>query len=234
MSTKKESTTTNQYDPQSLNQFHGWTGSLYSPLQQLFNNPTGSPFFNFNLQQNQKAASGLAGRGMSNALLNFGRSGFGTLGGGMRQSLLAGLNRVGSGLQYQGWANTMGQAQSDRWNAAGLGSSLFQPLQTGQQNVQKTSGLGTWLPQVLGAGASIAGAFFGAPGIGAAFGGSGGGAPNAGGLGGMSGLSGIGSQLPFGGPMIPGTMPTSFAGVPNGGSSFTPSGFNPFLPGGGV
>ena len=155
MGTKKTSTTTNQYDPSSMNRYQGWQGSMYPQLQNLFSNPLASQFFNLNSQQQMKAATSFSGRNMQNALMNFGNTGVGSglSSSGMRNQLLSGLNRYGSQLGYQGFMNAVNQAQSDRWNAASLGQSMFgQPLQTGQTNVQKTSGLGTWLPQVAGAG----------------------------------------------------------------------------------
>ena len=163
MGTKKTSTTTNNYDPQSMNRYQGWANSMMPQLQNLFSNPFSSPFFNLNMQQTTKGASALAGRNMSNALLNFGRTGVGSglSTGGMRNSLLNQLQRQGSGMQYAGFMGAVNQAQSDRWNAASLGSNLFSnPLQTGQKNVQQTSGLGTWLPQLAGAALAIGGAPF--------------------------------------------------------------------------
>jgi hypothetical protein len=154
MSTKKTSTTTNQYDAGSKSRYDQWQTQMMPILSQLFQNPTGSPFFNFNLGQQTRAATQVGGRNTSNALLNFDRSGIGggTGGGGAKQSLLAGLGRYGSSLQFQGFSNAMNQAQSDRWNAASLGQAMnASPLQTGQTNVSKTGGLGTWLPQTIGA-----------------------------------------------------------------------------------
>jgi len=233
MGTKKTSTTTNQYDTQSMNNYHSWqnfmmgggafnnplfnaatkggqgaaqAGGGFGGLMGLVANPFSSPFFNLNLQQQTKGASALAGRNMQNALLNFGRTGFGTgATGGMRTQLLSGLNRMGSGMQYGGFMNAVNQAQSDRWNAASLGSSLFSnPLQTGQQNVQKTSGLGTWLPQVVGGALAIGAAPF---------------------TGGAS-LAGLGSLMGKGAGMDSGYTPSGAFG---GGSPTGYGGFNNYL-----
>jgi hypothetical protein len=159
MGTKKTTETTRKFDPQSMGRYQGWQGFLFPKLQSLFADPFTNPFFQLNQQFQAKAASALAGRNMQNALLNFMRSGI-PLTSGAATSALNQLGRYGSSLQFQGLQNAVNQAQVDRWNAASLGSSLFQPLETGQTTVQKTSGLGTWLPQVLTAGAAIATAPF--------------------------------------------------------------------------
>jgi hypothetical protein len=219
MSTKKTSTTTNQYDAGSKSRYDQWQTQMMPILSQLFQNPTGSPFFNFNLGQQTRAATQVGGRNTSNALLNFDRSGIGggTGGGGAKQSLLAGLGRYGSSLQFQGFSNAMNQAQSDRWNAASLGQAMnASPLQTGQTNVSKTGGLGTWLPQTIGAvltgGLSFlsnGGGFGGPKGGSDPFGGQGfGGAPFGG------GGSSFWSQNPFGGGPGWGAPGTGGAGVP--------------------
>jgi hypothetical protein len=211
------------------------TGGGGGGLAGLFSNPFGNPFFNLNLQQQTRGASQVAGRNSQNALMNFNRSGIGggSLGGGAFQSLLAGTGRYGSGLQFQGFMNAANQAQSDRWNAAQLGSSMFQPLQTGgnskSSTTQSTGGLGTWLPQVIGAGIGMAtGGGFGA--LGKMFGG--GGDPTANpnsssydpyGAGGMTanallkspaGMGGFG-QLPPAAPSVPYPMPSGFNPSPS-------------------
>jgi hypothetical protein len=228
MSTKTQTDSTNKYDPGSMSRYSGWQSSMFPILQSLFQNPTGSQFFNQNLQQNQRSASQLGGRNSSNALLNFQRSGIGggSLGGGAMQQLMSGAGRYSSSLGYQAWNSTMNQAQADRWNAGSLGSQMFQPLQTGQSQTQTKSGLGTWLPQLIGAGLSglaavgTGGASLlatGAAGLGSQFG-AGGASPEINSL--LSNNLGGGY---FSGPSIGGF---------SGGTSYTPS--NPFQQGGGM
>jgi hypothetical protein len=226
--TKKTSTTTNAYDPASMNRYQSWAGGMLPQLQGLFNNPTGSPFFNFNLQQGQRTASGLSGRNNFNALQNFNRSGIGggSLGSGARMQMFGDLGRQASNLGYQGWAGAMGQAQSDRWNAAQLGAGMFaNPLQTGQNNVQQTSGLGTWLPQLAGA---ALGGLSGLGGLGSLFGGGGagggGGFTNAG----APGMLTMGGSTgnPFNGGF--GNSNSYFGNNPlSGGNGYTGGGINP-------
>jgi hypothetical protein len=212
-----------------MNRYQSWAGGMLGPLQSLFQNPTGSPFFNFNLQQGQRTASGLAGRNNFNALQNFNRSGIGggSLGSGARMQLFGDLGRQASNLGYQGWAGAMGQAQSDRWNAASLGSSLFSnPLQTGQNNTQQTSGLGTWLPQLAGA---ALGGLSGLGGLGKLFGGGGGGGGGGFTDPGASGMYSLGGNT--GNPFMSsgvGSSGSYFGNNPlSGGNGYTGGGINP-------
>ena len=114
MSTKNKtdssqnSTQATTFDPGSMQRYQGWAASMMPQLQALFSNPMGSPFFNQNVQTSTKAASGLAGRNISNSLLNFNRSGVGSgsMFSGARNSLMGSLNRYGSGMQFGGFSTT--------------------------------------------------------------------------------------------------------------------------------
>lgn len=226
MSTEKTSTTNsaNTYAPGALGNYQAWAGQLFPQLSQMFSNPTKSPFFTQQLQQNQKAAGQTSGLQSKNALTNFQMSGIGggSMGGGAYQSLLAGLGRNSSQNAYSAWNSTMNNANQNMWNAGSLGSSFFgNPLVTGgnSTNKQTTGGLGTWLPQVLGAGLGIAsGGLFG------------------GGAGATSGpfnlASGLGASQASG---IANSANQNFIGGMNtsmpSATSFLPSGTSPFLTG---
>lgn len=222
MSTKN--VTSSNFAPGALSNYGTWSTVLQSLLPGMAANPTTSQFFNQNLQQNQKAASQIGGVNASNALTNFNRSGIGqgTGGGGAMQSLLAGTGRYNSNLRYQAWNSTMNTAQSNQWNAINAGSNFFgNPLRTGQ--TQTTSGTGTWLPQLLGAGlGAAAGIATGgaSTGIGALFAKAGLGQPAGG-----PGQGDAGSMQPsmynFGSTLTP----------PSNGSSFVPGGGSPLQPG---
>lgn len=192
MSTKTTTDQSTKFDPSSKARYDQWGSSMLPQLQALFSNPFSSPFFNLNMQQQTKGATQVGGRNTMNALTNFQRSGMGgtSMGGGAMQSLLAGLGRSNSALQYQGFMNAANQAQGDRWNAASLGSSLFQPLTTGSKGTQTTGGLGTWLPQLVGAGLGVASGFMGGAKGGAGGGGGGGNPFGAGAIPQGSGFSG--------------------------------------------
>jgi hypothetical protein len=251
--TKQTTDQSTKFDPQSMNRYQGWqnfmatgqgfgmpglksnsapmgsAGNLgaamqgWGGLQSFLSNPYGNPSYNLNVQNQTKGASALAGRGMSNALLNFNRTGMGgTMNSGVMQSLLGSLNRFGSGLQYQGFQNANQTAQNNMWNAASLGSSMFQPLQTGSKATQSTGGLGTWLPQLIGGGLGLATGMAGA----GMFGGGGGGTNTGFGAGMLQGAGMSGTANPMS-AWSPYNMQLTPPG--GGGASFQPNGF---LPGG--
>lgn len=206
MSTKTEDKSSVQFDPQSMKRYQGWQGAAMPWLQQMFTNPFGSSMFQQNLGQNMQASNRMGGNLMRNAFANFGLPNTAQGTSGAKNALMAQLGRYGTNLNFQGFSNAINSAQQNMWNAGGLGSSLFQPLQTGQTNVQTKSGLGTWLPQLAAMGISAATMGMGSPLMGMA-----------GGLPGMSSLPGMPTSIPFG----------------SGFSQLAPQGgaFNPFTAG---
>lgn len=170
MSTKNVQTSTNQFDPTSMGTFQGFQPMINRNLTDFANDPMKSSFFNTQLQmaqgQNQSA--------------------FNTRNDQFLQNLRAGGN-VGNMPAYaQSELNSnmrgLSAANSNSFNNLLLGANQlrfgatsqmqgYRPLQTGQTQTQQQSGLGTWLPQVLGAGLGIAGAAMGGP-AGAALGSS--------------------------------------------------------------
>lgn len=202
MSTQKTSTTTNQFDSQSMNRYQGAQNSLASKATQMFQNPFSGPQYAMGLQQQNNASNILSANANRNAMSNMNMSGLGGLTGGARASLLSGLSRSASNTRMQGFMNNFNTANQNMWNSASLLSSI-QPLQTGATNVEKTSGTGTWLPQLIGAGVSA--------GMGVA-------------TGGMSSLSkGISNTVggltsPFGGGFGSGNMPSQLNGMSSPGA----------------
>jgi hypothetical protein len=228
MSTTKTTTNTNQYAGNSLGNYNSWASQLMPMLQGMMSNPFGSPSFNMNLQQQTKAANALGQRTMQNSMHSFGSQGLGTTGGAMT-SLMSKMSRYGSNVQMQGYNNAFNQAQSNQWNAASLGSNFFgNPLVTGNTSTEKTSGLGTWLPQLLGAGLGGLSAFAtgGMSAIGKTAGAAG---AAAGGVGGLAGsLGSVGGSASGFSPSAWGMSPNSgsAAGVAGGGMMPTgPIGF---------
>jgi hypothetical protein len=222
MSTTKTTTNTNQYAGNSLGNYNSWASQLMPMLQGMMSNPFGSPSFNMNLQQQTKAANALGQRTMQNSMQSFGSQGLGTTGGAMA-SLMSKMGRYGSNVQMQGYNNAFNQAQSNQWNAASLGSNFFgNPLVTGNTSTEKTSGLGTWLPQLLSAGLGFAGGALSGGASSALTARAAGGAAS-----GVGGMAGMASQFsnPFGGGSAWGMSPfggSSPAGVAGG--SMMPTG----------
>lgn len=154
MGTKKTTTTTNQYDPSSMSFFK----SLQPQLQAGYANdlqvdPTKSTGFNLGLQ-NAYAAARQQGLRNINALAANRLFANGNNMSGVQQSLLATQNRSTAGQManayISNYLNYDTMRRQEQMQASGI-----KPLQTGQTQVQQTSGLGTWLPQVIGAGAQI-------------------------------------------------------------------------------
>lgn len=169
MSTKKTSTSTTAFNQPSLNAFNAMQPQVQALLQQYMNNPLAAvnPIYNLSGQLAQRNAARLGQSAMSNLSNNMATSGFGGVNmPAFMQSQIAAQNRATSGLQ----ANAFLQNQLAKNRAAlgvqqfGLsGAQSYHPLVTGGTNVESQSGLGSWLPQVVGAGLGMAGMAFGKP-----------------------------------------------------------------------
>lgn len=140
MSSKNVTTSTNQYDPNSLATYRNLQGPATTQLGQQITNPNSNPLMNRLRQQGSIASAGLnrgpgvPTSGSNGAAFSRGVSSFGAQ---TNNNLLIG------GAQMRNQA---------------IGASMnYRPLQTGGKQVQSTSGLGTWLPSVIGAGLSTFG-----------------------------------------------------------------------------
>lgn len=167
MSTKQQQTSTNQYNPGSLTTFNALQGPAAGLLQTYMNNPEAavSPYYNLAIQQGVQQA-GLAGQtAMSNITGNMAATGFG--GQNMPAfiaSQMAAQQRATSGAEANAsiQGNLAKQQAALGVQQAGLQGALgYKPLQTGGTQVNQTGGLGSWLPQIIGAGLGAAGAAFG-------------------------------------------------------------------------
>ena len=127
-------------------------------LRQNVTNPFGSDAFRRESSINQDNALNVGARNKSNILNNAAAMGYST-NGGLINSMLGRAGRDTSSLQAQGFRSAVGNATNRQMQSAGLLNS-FQPLMTGSNgtftNTQTTSGLGTWLPQLISAGAGAA------------------------------------------------------------------------------
>lgn len=156
MSTKKQTTqtNTNSYNQQSMNAFNTLQSPLQQNLLQYMKNPLQSGFFNLRLQQSTNAANQLGQQGAAQIANNAIAAGFG--GGNLNafsQAMLAQNARATSANKAQGFIqNLLGQEQL-RQNAMSMAGG-YKPLQTGStmNQTETTGGLGTWLPQLVGAG----------------------------------------------------------------------------------
>lgn len=154
MSTKKTTTTTNQYDPSSMTFFKSLQPQMqagYASDMQL--DPTKSNAFNLGLQQQVAAARGANRTQMSNIAGNALFAGGGNL-SGIQASMLAAGGRAVAGRAANAFTTNYLNYDTMRRQEM-MQASGIKPLQTGQTQVQQTSGLGTWLPQVIGGAAQI-------------------------------------------------------------------------------
>jgi hypothetical protein len=168
MPTTTQTNTANQYNPGGLNTYNAFQPQLMSSLMQMAQNPLGSNYFHNQLAQQQSAAHQISQRGQSNALQNL-RAGGGILSnsGGFTSALINRNNLQGSALQSNAFNSAINTALQNR-NMALMSMQAYQPLQTGQNTSQQTSGTGTWLPQVAGMAMNML-----SPGLGSMMGGNG-------------------------------------------------------------
>lgn len=173
MSSKKKtdstSTTSINYNQAGLNNYNAFQGTIANNLNQYATDPLKSTFF----QQRQNMASNNNALQMQRnnfALFNnLNAGGFNGNAQPFTLSQLAANSRALSAANSNSFmSNLLSSEQARQWATSQMQN--FQPLQTGQttnsSTTTKSSGVGTWLPQVAGA---ALGAFTG--GLGSSFGG---------------------------------------------------------------
>ena len=195
-STSQASTNKLNYDPNALNLYQNLIRSGGMQLSNLMNQPLSSPLYQMGLGQSIKGATAGGANNMGALQQLMRTSGFtGTGGQGFQSAQTAKIGRANQGLVAgANTANVMNALQR-QLQATGMAMS-FQPLLKGtsgtSQSTQTQSGLGTWLPQLLGAGLGMA----------------------------TSGLtSGAGMLSAMGGSAVPGGLPAQ-ATAPSGGYGF--------------
>lgn len=148
MSKKTTTTSTqqNQYNPLSMATYEKFLQQIGGWAQQYQGNPLESQYFQLMNAAGQKQANAFGRRGMSNIQANMSNL---PLSPAALQSLIAKAGRHTSGLQSNAFMSA-GQGAFDMQRAVMQQLQQFSPLQTGmkQNQVQQTSGLGTWLPMV--------------------------------------------------------------------------------------
>lgn len=161
MGTKQTTTTTNQYNPAGMSTYNALQAPMSTLLNQNINNPYNNTGFNSRMAQGTQANQGLASSaGASTQQAN---TALGTTGGGAFSNYLnAAQGRANSANQGQ-MSNSLILGAAQNRNQSLQTAMGYRPLQTGGTQTQQTSGLGTWLPQVIGAGLSVAGSFMGDP-----------------------------------------------------------------------
>lgn len=223
MSTKKETTQTIDYNKPALNTYNALQPQILSGLQQYLGGAlTDSPFFREALAFLMPQASRLGQRGVGNVFQNLAASGMNRQGlSGYMASALGRAGRATSGLQANSFWNAFSGANQARMSALNQAQG-YTPLQMGQKSVQKVSGLGTWLPQLIGGVAMAASGFAGGQGVSQGMQGmlgasqfpgmSGGSFPSLSGMGGWAGIPGTSGSGGWLTPPPPAPSPWSLGG----------------------
>lgn len=172
MSTKTQQVSTNSYDPNSMNAFTSMTNALGPAVSGYINNPFGNPFFQQQQQMGTQQANFAGQTAMSNIARNTSMSGIGSNSPAALEMMNNQMRANSNTRANLGFMNPVNNALLMQQNAMGTAAN-YKPLQTGQTNVQTTSGLGTWLPQVAGAAIGAATGGMGGGGLMSMFGGGG-------------------------------------------------------------
>lgn len=156
--TKKTTDTTNKYDSTSMNIFHQLGSSGNNVYQDYMKDPLKASYFQNQVGILNRYSNQAGLRNVSALLGQRGMMGGGGTTPGWMSSNLARIGRQTGASQSQNVLQALMNAESRRYSSAGNALN-YRPLQTGQHSEEQTSGLGTWLPQVIGMGASAALAF---------------------------------------------------------------------------
>lgn len=201
MGTKNVSTQTNAFAPAGMQAYNSLMPQMQGVLSNFMQNPMQAGYLNMLLQQGIHGAQQQGNVQQQNLMQNLAAGGFGGQNlSPFLQSQTAKIGRATSGMKAQDYMNTLLQGANLRMQAAGQAGG-YRPLQTGSQTTQQVSGLGTWLPTLLGAGLNFA---------------TGGGLGMLGGLFGGGGGGGIYQGMPYGayssGPGL-GSLPAEWGGI---------------------
>lgn len=166
MSSKKTTTSTqtatNAYNPQTLGVFNGLQPYIDANIKSDLNpDLTANPLYNLMLGQSLGAVNLLGQKNMANTIARGAQSGFGE-GSPFVQGQIDKTGRLNSSLSANAVIQNLFAADQRRQNALSR-AMAYQPLVTGQTqtgtSTQKSSGAGTWLPQVAGMGLAYGSAF---------------------------------------------------------------------------
>lgn len=140
-------TTTANYNQTGMNAYNSMQPGLASTVNSYMNNPFSNPFFQTQAQMGTSQANNMGQTGMNTLTNNLRASGMSTSSPAalqmmQQQSMQNSANRANLGF-LSPVNNALGMQQSAMNTAA-----QYKPLQTGQ--TQSQSGIGSWLPQILG------------------------------------------------------------------------------------
>jgi hypothetical protein len=149
MSQQQKTTTTGQYNQGSMGVFNQFQPQLGQAIGSQITNPYASMFFNTQLGMGQQQL-GMQGATANQAMLQR----FQGQGMAANSPFLMGQMGMSQRQGMTGQSNLFGGllGQAGQMRQAGIGmAGQYRPLQTGGQQTQSVSGLGSWLPQVTAA-----------------------------------------------------------------------------------
>lgn len=155
MSTQNTQTSSSQFDPNSMGVFQGLTKTYGSAIQDEIQNPYSNMFFNMQQARGNQAINAQNASGQQSMIQRAQAMGMDPHSPAFMQ-MLNQSSRFNQGRQSDMMQNLLLQAQQLRQGAIGQ-AGAYRPLQTGQTQTQKQSGLGTWLPQLAGAALGMGG-----------------------------------------------------------------------------
>lgn len=186
-------TTSANFNQAGMSAYNSMQPGLASSVNSYMNNPFSNPFFSMQQQMGTNQANMQGQTGMSTLLGNMRTQ-------GLQQNSPAALQMI----QQQGMQNSANRSNlgflAPMQNALGMQqgamslAAQYKPLQTGQTQTQ--SGVGSWLPQILGGGLSLL--------TGGLLGGKGGGGAASGAMSGTMGAMNA-AMSPMQNPFMPST-----------------------------
>jgi hypothetical protein len=156
--TTTDSTNTLTYDAASKGVYNSLQPQIGSMLSSWMGDPLKASGFLQNVAMGQKQISTSQAGQTQNMMQNAKMQGFnGAYMPAFMQSSMAKQGRATSAMQSQNFMGNLSQSRMLGLQATGMAQG-YNPLMTGStgQSTTTKSGLGTWLPQVLGAGLSMA------------------------------------------------------------------------------
>jgi hypothetical protein len=152
MGTKQTTTSTNQYSPTGMATYNALQAPATGLLNSNINNPYNNTGFNTRMAQGTMANTGFGNAaGASTQQAN---SALGTTGGAAFNNYQAASQGRANAANQGQMTNSLLLGAAQNRNQSLTAAMNYRPLQTGGTQTQQTSGLGTWLPQVIGAGIS--------------------------------------------------------------------------------
>jgi hypothetical protein len=155
MSTKTTQTQQAFFDPTSMGAFGQMTGALGPAVSGYIQNPFTNPFFQTQQQMGTQQANLMGQAGMSTLLSNLRAQGISQSSPAAMQMMQQQAMQSSANRANLGFLAPMQSAQAMQQSAMGLAAG-YRPLQTGGQQTQMQTGLGSWLPQVAGLGLGLA------------------------------------------------------------------------------